>query len=208
MIRHGRGSTDWASWIAACAQDLLLDALASRLIASGWRCHLLDAFWLRLAKLAQQRRRQLAACASSAGAAQRLRQALRRAFDLYYEQQGSGSGSREHANKGGSEAGESCLTTSAVPAAMLQLLDAALAASTRRHRPPCSATSLSRMEAPPLDQQFQPVARRELPPLCRASDFSGLPAEVLNALDGAPGGQALEEVRGVCLGMSGTIKCM
>ncbi len=188
-------------------QHLLLDALASRLIASGWRCHLLDAFWLRTAKLAQQRCRQLAACSSSSGAACRLRRALRQAVAQYYDGQqpsgsggsrdagGTGAGGDGTAGDGGCDSGGSSEDGRTIPADKLQLIDAALAASARAHRPPCSATSLSCREAPPLDQQFRPVERRELPPLCRSCDFSGLPEDVLGALDGAPGGPPLEEVR-------------
>lgn len=169
-------------------QDLLLDALASRLIASGWRCHILDAFWLRLVRLADARSRQLALAGGGAGAARELRRALERAVALYYQHGGSGDNGRA-ADEGGGHGG------SAVPAAsVLQLLDAALAASTLEHRPPASAATLSRLEQPPLEQQFRPLAGRELPPLRRACDFGALPADVLAALDSAPEGPPLEEV--------------
>ena len=187
-------------------QDLLLDALASWLITSGWRSHLLDTNWLRLARLAQQRCRQLAASSSTTGEAHRLRLSLKGAVRLYYGQQPSSRDAKE-ADRGGAASpnspggssggdGSGSASGGSVPAELLQLLDAALAASMRAYRPPCSASNLSHREAPPLDQQFRPVACRELPPLCRASDFSGLPPEVLGALDGAPGSQPLQEVRG------------
>lgn len=167
-------------WSELAEQNLLQESIASRLIASGWRCHVLDAFWLRLCDLAAAKRDALVTGGARVAAGRSLHAALQRAAALYYEQQGGDGG-------GAGDPG------------MAPRLAEALEASVREHPPPYCVAALSRVEQPPLEEQFRPLAAaRELPPMARRSDFGALPPEVVASLDSAPEARPLDEVgRGV-----------
>lgn len=179
------------------SQELLQDALLPQLIESGYRCHVLDAFWLRLNRLAAARVRAMAAKhrAGASALTAALRQAQRAAALLYYGSSDGGDG--ESAEAGSLQASGS---GDGGDAQAVERLAAALQCSLAAHPPPRSGAALHMLAAPPAEQQYSVVPPSQLPPLARATDFSGLPRVLVDHFEAAPEADPQPEVGGGWVG--------
>ena len=165
--------------------DMLLLPRQQRLHESGYRCHLLDAMWLRLCQLAASLADTLVLSSRTAPAADRLRRALQADVKAYYCQQ-----QQEQQLASSSSSGIS----KASPGIVL-LLEEALSASLQKHPAVPYPSPVARLAQPPAEKQYRPVAAHQLPELSRSTDYSGLPDGILRELESAPEGQELAPVR-------------